>query len=149
MTVFNTNNKNEKKTSPTGNWTPVSRVTGGDTDHYTIEDLLILLVKIYFQMFFNLFSCSARLSLSSSPEPLTSGASGRPLTSPRTEIGFTSSTLIWYDVLTFKNSHYWRLDKFTMASLLVQGGRGGSRYQYILWALLSVLTGPNSTVQTV
>ncbi len=24
--------------SPTGNWTPVSRVTGGDTDHYTIED---------------------------------------------------------------------------------------------------------------
>ena len=24
--------------SPTGNWTPVSRVTGGDTHHYTIED---------------------------------------------------------------------------------------------------------------
>ena len=27
-----------KKISPTGNWTPVSRVTGGDTHHYTIED---------------------------------------------------------------------------------------------------------------
>ena len=26
--------------SPTGNWTRVSRVTGGDTHHYTIEDLL-------------------------------------------------------------------------------------------------------------
>jgi hypothetical protein len=24
--------------SPAGNWTPVSRVTGGDTDHYTTED---------------------------------------------------------------------------------------------------------------
>ena len=23
---------------PAGNWTPVSRVTGGDTDHYTTED---------------------------------------------------------------------------------------------------------------
>ena len=30
---------NEKKfISPTGNRTPVSRVTGGDTYHYTIED---------------------------------------------------------------------------------------------------------------
>ena len=28
----------KKKISPTGNWTPVSRVTGGDTHHYTIED---------------------------------------------------------------------------------------------------------------
>ena len=27
------------KASPTGNWTPVSRVTGGDTHHYTIEDV--------------------------------------------------------------------------------------------------------------
>ena len=26
--------------SPSGNRTPVSRVTGGDTDHYTNEDLL-------------------------------------------------------------------------------------------------------------
>ena len=26
------------KISPTGNWTPVSRVTGGDTHHYTIEE---------------------------------------------------------------------------------------------------------------
>jgi hypothetical protein len=31
----------KKFPSPTGNWTPVSRVTGGDTDHYTIEDLII------------------------------------------------------------------------------------------------------------
>ena len=27
-----------KEISPTGNRTPVSRVTGGDTYHYTIED---------------------------------------------------------------------------------------------------------------
>ena len=31
----------EKKFSPTGNRTPASRVTGGDTDHYTIEDLIL------------------------------------------------------------------------------------------------------------
>ena len=33
--------KKEKKqrSSPAGNWTPVSRVTGGDTDHYTTEEL--------------------------------------------------------------------------------------------------------------
>ena len=30
-----------KKIFPTGNWTPVSRVTGGDTHHYTIEDSII------------------------------------------------------------------------------------------------------------
>lgn len=29
--------------SPTGNRTPASRVTGGDTDHYTIEDYLSLI----------------------------------------------------------------------------------------------------------
>ena len=31
----------ESKTdiSPTGKWTPVSCVTGGDTHHYTIEDM--------------------------------------------------------------------------------------------------------------
>ena len=28
----------EKMTSPAGNRTPVSRVTGGDTHHYTTED---------------------------------------------------------------------------------------------------------------
>ncbi len=28
----------KEKSSPTGNRTPVSRVTGGDTHHYTIED---------------------------------------------------------------------------------------------------------------
>ena len=38
-------NKDEKSkllklSSPAGNWTPVSRVTGGDTNHYTTEDLL-------------------------------------------------------------------------------------------------------------
>ncbi len=33
----------EKKVfSPTGNRTPVSRVTGGDTNHYTIEDMCVL-----------------------------------------------------------------------------------------------------------
>ena len=26
--------------SPAGNWTPDSRVTGGDTQHYTIEEWL-------------------------------------------------------------------------------------------------------------
>ena len=31
---------NDKKSSPAGNRTPVSRVTGGDTNHYTTEDLL-------------------------------------------------------------------------------------------------------------
>ena len=31
--------RNKKETSPAGNRTPVSRVTGGDTDHYTTEDL--------------------------------------------------------------------------------------------------------------
>ena len=30
----------KKLFSPAGNWTPVSRVTGGDTDHYTTEDLM-------------------------------------------------------------------------------------------------------------
>ena len=27
-----------KNYSPAGNWTPVSHVTGGDTNHYTTED---------------------------------------------------------------------------------------------------------------
>ena len=30
--------RTKRRTSPAGNWTPVSRVTGGDTDHYTTED---------------------------------------------------------------------------------------------------------------
>ena len=30
--------EHEKKSSPAGNRTPVSRVTGGDTNHYTTED---------------------------------------------------------------------------------------------------------------
>ena len=33
--------------SPSGNRTPVSRVTGGDTDHYTNEDFLHVHVKIW------------------------------------------------------------------------------------------------------
>ena len=32
--------KRKMPTSPSGNWTPVSRVTGGDTNHYTNEELL-------------------------------------------------------------------------------------------------------------
>ena len=32
-------NFKEKKFSPAGNRTPVSRVTGGDTHHYTTEEL--------------------------------------------------------------------------------------------------------------
>ena len=32
--------KHQKKCSVTGNRTPVSRVTGGDTSHYTMTDLL-------------------------------------------------------------------------------------------------------------
>ena len=36
-----------QKASPTGNWTPVSRVTGGDTHHYTTEDEMSLqLIKL-------------------------------------------------------------------------------------------------------
>ena len=31
---------NTKKSSATGNRTPVSRVTGGDTSHYTIAELV-------------------------------------------------------------------------------------------------------------
>ena len=30
-----------KKLSPAGNRTPVSRVTGGDTHHYTTEDVMV------------------------------------------------------------------------------------------------------------
>ena len=32
-------NEYNKISSPAGNWTPVSRVTGGDTNHYTTEEL--------------------------------------------------------------------------------------------------------------
>ena len=34
----------KQKNSATGNWTRVSRVTGGDTHHYTIADLFGLLL---------------------------------------------------------------------------------------------------------
>ena len=37
----------KKRISPTGNRTPVSRVTGGDTYHYTIEDLLNIFWNAY------------------------------------------------------------------------------------------------------
>ena len=35
---FNVKWRKVKKSSPAGNRTPVSRVTGGDTHHYTNED---------------------------------------------------------------------------------------------------------------
>ena len=35
----------KKEISPTGNRTPVSRVTGGDTNHYTIEEFLLVISK--------------------------------------------------------------------------------------------------------
>ena len=34
----NSTSSEKKKISPTGNRTPVTRVTGGYTDHYTIEE---------------------------------------------------------------------------------------------------------------
>ena len=38
------------KISPSGNWTPVSRVTGGDTYHYTNEDIILCsVVKASFE----------------------------------------------------------------------------------------------------
>ena len=37
-----------KKASPAGNRTPVFRVTGGDTHHYTTEDVAIFGNKIHF-----------------------------------------------------------------------------------------------------
>ena len=37
--------RKKKKSSPAGNWTPVSRVTGGDTDHYTTEELILTTKK--------------------------------------------------------------------------------------------------------
>ena len=39
--------KAAKNNSSTGNRTLVSRVTGGDTDHYTIEDLLVILHALF------------------------------------------------------------------------------------------------------
>ncbi len=36
--TFSLREKLGEKNSPSGNWTPVSRVTGGDTYHYTNED---------------------------------------------------------------------------------------------------------------
>ena len=44
----------EKITSPAGNRTPVSRVTGGDTHHYTTEDFGEGVGE------FKLFICEAR-----------------------------------------------------------------------------------------
>ena len=37
-----------KKVSPAGNRTPVFRVTGGDTHHYTTEDMSIFWIKVHF-----------------------------------------------------------------------------------------------------
>ena len=36
------------KSSPSGNWTPVSRVTGGDTHHYTNEDTYFVITCLDF-----------------------------------------------------------------------------------------------------
>ena len=50
-----------KKYSATGNRTPVSRVTGGDTHHYTIVELLksiLKLNKIRFKLFINTHNLS-------------------------------------------------------------------------------------------
>ena len=41
-------NKIKKYFSLSGNWTPVSRVTGGDTYHYTNKDCCIEKQKIKF-----------------------------------------------------------------------------------------------------
>ena len=38
-THVKTQTKRDRQSSPAGNRTPVSRVTGGDTHHYTTEDL--------------------------------------------------------------------------------------------------------------
>ena len=37
----------EKLSSPAGNRTPVSRVTGGDTYHYTTEDIYYLKFQVF------------------------------------------------------------------------------------------------------
>ena len=44
--------KMKKKISPAGNRTPVSRVTGGDTDHYTTEDPIVTVTTTSFEIFF-------------------------------------------------------------------------------------------------
>ncbi len=49
----------KKKYSETGNWTPVSRVTGGDTHHYTISDYIDLLRirPVNHKIFFRISAC--------------------------------------------------------------------------------------------
>eukprot|EP00984_Skeletonema_dohrnii_P012318 scaffold4982_cov92-Skeletonema_dohrnii-CCMP3373.AAC.9 len=47
----------EQKVSETGNRTPVSRVTGGDTSHYTISDLLVKAREL------GVLCCNARKSM--------------------------------------------------------------------------------------
>ena len=44
----------EKKFSLSGNWTPVSRVTGGDTYHYTNKDSCLKADKIYIIIYLKL-----------------------------------------------------------------------------------------------
>ena len=39
MVIFYSYTECENRSSPAGNRTPVSRVTGGDTHHYTTEDV--------------------------------------------------------------------------------------------------------------
>ena len=45
--LLNLPNKQKKISSLSGNWTPVSRVTGGDTYHYTNKDSYRYVWKLY------------------------------------------------------------------------------------------------------
>ena len=44
-----TNYQKKKKFSLSGNWTPVSRVTGGDTYHYTNKDRQVKEEKVKYK----------------------------------------------------------------------------------------------------
>ena len=55
---------NKKKSSPAGNRTPVSRVTGGDTHHYTTEDFRTCLSYIF--LYYFIIVLFSPVSLSSS-----------------------------------------------------------------------------------
>ena len=52
------------RSSPSGNRTLVSRVTGGDTDHYTNEDCMFIIVKIMIQTFTHMRNCPRATKMS-------------------------------------------------------------------------------------
>ena len=52
--------KRRMPTSPSGNWTPVSRVTGGDTNHYTNEELLPTLLTSFPLRFLSLLPATSK-----------------------------------------------------------------------------------------